>query len=99
GSGCQWNGADMYIVVSGLMPSRIASVSTKVLKEDPAWRRPWAARLNWLFFLPGISAVMARIAPFFGLIETRAEAGSVLRFSVLWIASVASFWNFGTMVV
>jgi len=49
--------------------------------------------------LPGISAVIARIAPFFGLIETSAEAGSVLRFSVLCIAWVASFWNLGTIVV
>jgi hypothetical protein len=89
----------MYIVVSGLMPSRMASVRTKVLNDEPACRRPCAARLNWLFFFPGISAVIARIAPFFGLIETSAEAGSVFRFSVLCMAWVASFWNFGTIVV
>ena len=74
--------------MSGLIPSRIASVRTKVLNEEPAWRRPWAARLNWMFFLPGTTAVIARMAPFVGLMETSADAGSSGWFSVSLIASI-----------
>ena len=44
GSGCQKNGAERYWVVAGLIPWRIASTRTKVLKEEPVCRRPWSAR-------------------------------------------------------
>jgi hypothetical protein len=98
GSGCQRNGAERYSVL-GLIPCLIASVRVNVLKAEPAWRRPCAAMLNWRFFLPGITAVIARMAPFFGLIETRAEAGSDGRLSVFFIALTASRCNRGTMVV
>ena len=40
------------------------------------------ARLNWLLLRPGMTAVIARIAPFAGLIETTAAAGSSGSYSV-----------------
>ena len=92
GSGCQWKGAERYWVVYGLTPWRIASVSTKVLNDDPACRRPCAAMLNWMFFFPGTTAVIALMAPFFGSIETIAEAGSPLWLSVVLMALTASRW-------
>ena len=53
------------------MPSSIAAVSTNVLKVEPGWRRAWATRLNWLLRAARESPpVIARIAPFAGLIET-----------------------------
>ena len=56
-----------------------AWVSTNVLKVEPAWRLAWATRLNWFFVRPGYTDVIARIAPFAGLIETTAAAGSSFR--------------------
>ena len=41
----------------------------------------------------------ARIAPFAGLIETSAAAGSFFSFSVCEIASCAARWNAGLIVV
>ena len=61
------------------MPSLIAAASTKVLKVEPGCRRAWATRLNWLPVRPGVTAVMARMAPLAGLIETTAAAGSSRR--------------------
>ena len=47
----------------------IAAASTKVLKVEPGCRRACESRLNWLFDGPGMTAVIARIAPFAGSIE------------------------------
>ena len=58
------------------MPNSTAAASTNGLKVEPGWRFAWATRLNWLPFLPGVTAAMARIAPSAGLIETIAAAGS-----------------------
>jgi hypothetical protein len=80
------------VVELGLTPSSIASARTNVLKADPAWRRPWAARLNWMFRRCGATAVIARIAPFAGLMETIAAAGSSEYGSVSWIAAIAWRW-------
>jgi hypothetical protein len=55
-------------VVDGAIPSRSAVASTKGLKEEPAWRSPWTARLNWLCrklsppYIATISPVRGRIA-------------------------------------
>jgi hypothetical protein len=48
------------------------------LKVEPAWRRACESRLNWFLFVPGVTAVIARMAPFAGLIEITAAAGSAL---------------------
>jgi hypothetical protein len=88
-SGCHRNGAERYVVVLGFTPSSTASARTNVLNAEPACRRPCAARLNWMFLRCGATAVIARIAPFAGLIETIAEAGSSAYGSVRWIASIA----------
>ena len=40
------------------------------MKVEPGWRRADDAKLTWLRGLPGLYSVMARIAPFLGLIET-----------------------------
>ena len=61
------------------MPSSIAAVRTKTLNVEPGWRRAWATRLNWLPVRPGVTAVIARMAPFAGLIDTSAAAGSSRR--------------------
>ena len=52
------------------MPSSTAAASTNVLNVEPGWRRACATRLNWLPVRPGVTAAIARIAPFAGLIET-----------------------------
>ncbi len=75
GSGLYLNGADRYEVESGLIPRRIASVSTNVLNVEPACRRACEARL-YLLPLRREIAVMARMAPFSGLIATSAADGS-----------------------
>ncbi len=54
-----------------------AAARTKVLKVEPAWRRACESRLNWFLRVPGVTAVIARMAPFAGLIEITAAAGSV----------------------
>jgi hypothetical protein len=71
------NGADRYDVVAGLIPSETAVVSTIDLKVDPGWRCADERKLTWFFVLPGVTSVIARMAPFAGLIETIAAAGSV----------------------
>ena len=73
-------------MVDGLMPSEIAVVSTIVLKVDPGWRRADDAKFTCVLGFPGLTSVIARIAPLLGLIETMAAAGSVEAGSVLLIA-------------
>jgi hypothetical protein len=41
-------GEDESTYREGGIPSSIAVTSTKVLNEEPGWRRPWVARLNLL---------------------------------------------------
>ncbi len=60
------------------MPCEIAVVSTIVLNVDPGWRRADDAKLTWFLGFPGLTSVIARIAPLLGLIETIAAAGSVV---------------------
>ena len=45
-----------------------------------------------MFFFPGTTAVIARMAPFRGLIETIADAGSSGWSRVSLIDSIASRW-------
>ncbi len=61
----------------GSIPCDTAVVSTKVLNVEPACRRACAARLNSFFVRPGMTPVIALIAPVAGSIATSAEAGSV----------------------
>ena len=75
-----------------------AVASTNVLKVDPACRRAWAARLN-SYFRPGVTAVIARMAPFAGLIETTADAGSPGSSSDSRIEISAARWKRGLIVV
>ena len=58
----------------GSTPLRIAAVSTIVLKAEPGWRWPWAARLKRRSPYVPLDAI-ARIFPLFGSIATIAEAG------------------------
>jgi hypothetical protein len=87
------------VVVAGLIPCSTAAASTNVLNVEPDWRRPWESRLNWFFVLPGMTAVMARMAPFFGLIEITPAAGSSRSVSVSRIAVCAARWKRGSIVV
>ena len=54
--------------VAGEIPCRSAVASTKGLKDDPGWRSPWTARLNWLCrklsppYMASTSPVLGRIA-------------------------------------
>ena len=85
--------------MSGSIPRSIAEASTKALNVEPAWRVDCAARLNWFFVLPGMTAVIARIAPVPGSTETMAAAGS-LRYGSVWrMALFAARWRPGSMVV
>jgi hypothetical protein len=86
-------------VVAGLIPFSTAAARTKVLNVEPDWRRACDSRLNWFFLFPGITAVIARMAPFFGLIEITPAAGSSLRYSVSRIAFWAACWKRGSIVV
>src|SRR5262249_6801137 len=70
-------GAERYSVDAGLMPCETAVVSTIVLKVAPACRCADDRKFTWFFELPGVTSVIARIAPFAGLMETIAAAGSV----------------------
>ena len=72
------NGAERYVVVAGLMPCETAVVNTSVLNVDPACLCAEERKLTWFFEFPGVTSVIARIAPFDGLIETIAAAGSVV---------------------
>jgi hypothetical protein len=86
-------------VVEGLIPCEIAVVSTIGLNVDPGWRRADEAKLTWFFGLPGLASVIALIAPFAGLIETIAAAGSVEYGRTSLIASRAKRWRRGSIVV
>ena len=66
------------MVVAGLMPSEIAVASTSVLNVEPGCRWADDKKFTWFLELPGVTSVMARMAPFNGLMETIAAAGSVL---------------------
>src|SRR2546426_11045329 len=81
------------------MPCEIAVVSTIVLKVDPGWRRADDAKFTWFLGLPGLTSVIARIAPLLGLIETIAAAGSDESGSVRLIALSAIRCSRGSMVV
>src|SRR5437762_12599861 len=81
------------------MPSAIAAVRTKTLNVEPGCRRACATRLNWLPVRPGVTAVIARIAPFAGLIETTADAGSFRRYMVSLIAFRAAACSLGLIVL
>src|SRR5438093_8070685 len=81
------------------MPCEIAVVSTIVLNVDPGWRRADDAKLTWFWGLPGLTSVIARIAPLLGLIETIAAAGSDASGSVRLIAARAIRCRRGSMVV
>ena len=81
------------------MPFSIAAARTKVLNVEPGWRRACESRLNWLLLRPGITAAIARMAPFAGSIEITAAAGSAGSVSVFRIASWAAFCQRGTIVV
>ena len=72
---------------------------TIALKVEPGWRRADDAKFTWFFGLPGLTSVIARIAPFPGLIETIAAAGSVESGSVLLIAFSAKRCRRGSIVV
>ena len=72
------NGAERYVVVAGLMPSETAVASTSVLNVEPGCRWADDKKFTWFLELPGVTSVMARMAPFNGLMETIAAAGSVL---------------------
>ncbi len=85
--------------MNGFSPSDTAVVRAIVLKVDPGWRAPLVTKLNWLPVFPGVTAVMARIAPLLGSIETIADAGSVGRSSTCVTAAVAARWSPGRMVV
>src|SRR3954468_15629724 len=80
---------DVYDVESGSTPSRSAVSSAMTLKEEPGWRWPWAARLN--FDLPySCEDAIATMSPLRGSMETIAEDGPTLPM-VLAIAARASF--------
>ena len=69
------------------------------MNVEPAWRADCEVRLNSLCLFPGITAVIARIAPVPGVTETIAAAGSSDSSSVSRIAEFASTWSFGSIVV
>src|SRR6266576_6823382 len=81
------------------MPCEIAVVSTIVLNVDPGWRRADEAKFTWFLGFPGLTSVIARIAPLLGLIETIAAAGSDESGSVRLIASSAIRCRRRSMVV
>ena len=81
------------------MPRSTAAARTNVLNVEPGCRRAWESRLNWLFARPGTTAAIARIAPFHGLIEISAAAGSLGEVSVERIACCASCCQRGSIVV
>ena len=61
----------------GFTPRRSAVSSIMILNEEPGWRWPWAARLN--FDLPySCEEAIATMSPLRGLIETIADDGPTL---------------------
>ena len=85
-------------VVAGEMPSLRAVASTNGLNDDPGWRSPCTARLNWLWRKLS-PPYIARISPVLGRTATRAAEGPFGSFSTLWIALRASFWRRRSIVV
>ena len=85
--------------MSGFIPCATAAVRTNVLNVEPVWRWPCVARLYWFFFLPGVRAAIARMAPLPGLIDTSAAAGSVVSGSVSRITRLAMRWSRRSIVV
>ena len=81
------------------MPRATAVVSAIVLNVEPGWRRALVTKLNWLPVWPGVTAVIALIAPVRGSIETIADAGSVGSVSTCEIAAVAAVCRPGLIVV
>ena len=59
------------------------------MNVEPDCRRACESRLNWFLLLPGVTAVIARISPFRGLIEMTAAAGSPRSYSTSRIALCA----------
>src|SRR5262249_62150992 len=96
--GSYLNGADRYSVVAGLIPSSTAVVSTIALNVEPGWRRADDAKLTWFRGVPGLTSVIARIAPFAGLVATHAAAGSLGEEGVRLIACSASRGDRGSLV-
>ena len=82
-----------------VIPCEIAVVRTIVLKVDPGCRRADEAKFTWFLGFPGLTSVIARIAPLCGLIETIAAAGSLEYGSVRLIASSANRCRRGSIVV
>src|SRR3954453_8591903 len=77
-------------VVAGETPSFSAVASTNGLNDEPGWRSPCTARLNWLVWELRPPEI-ATTPPFMGLIATSAACGPVVLGSHLSIASRASF--------
>src|SRR5436309_5962144 len=93
------NGADRYDVWNGSMPRATAVVSAIILNVEPGCRRALVTKLNWLPRRPGVTAVIALIAPVRGSIETIADDGSVGRSSTCVIAAFAARCSEGLIVV
>ena len=85
--------------MKGSSPWATAVVSAIVLNVEPGCRAPLVTKLNWLPVFPGVTAVIARIAPLLGSMETIAAAGSVGRSSTCVTATVAARCRPGRMVV
>ncbi len=76
--------------MNGSRPCETAVVSAIVLNVEPGCRAPLVTKLNWFPVVPGVTAVIARIAPLFGSMETTAAAGSVDSFRTCVTAAVAA---------
>ena len=96
-AGAELVGDDQWRLLRQLVEK--ADPKTIVLNVDPGCRRADEAKLTWLRGLPGLYSVIARIAPFLGLIETIADAGSEEYGSVSRIALSAKRCRSGSMVV
>src|SRR5438034_8877782 len=84
-------------VVDGAMPCFRAVARTYGLKDDPGWRSPWTARLNWLWRKLS-PPYIASTSPVLGRIATRAADGPFGSVSTLSIALRASFCKRRSMV-
>ncbi len=80
------------------MPSFSAVASTNGLNDDPGWRSPCTARLNWLVWKLR-PPYIASTAPVEGLIATSAACGPVVLGSHLSTAARASFCSLRSIVV
>ena len=72
-------------VVEGDTPCFSAVARTKGLKEEPAWRSPCTARLNWLWRKLS-PPYIARISPVLGRMATSAADGPFGSFKTVSIA-------------